>query len=217
MRVIGYTRISDTEQSLDGLSLDTQARTIKLECERRGWELVDVIKDDGYTGTNDNRPGLQRALGMLAKRNRPDAIVVARLDRLTRSLKFLVDLTQRADRRWGIVALDMDLNTMTANGQLVVHLPGSVGQWESRMNSERTSAGMKARHAAARAKGEAFGFQPRVDEVTVARIIRARKRGESFAAIARRLDKQGVPTPGGGARWYASTVERICKREAVAS
>lgn len=218
MRVLGYTRISDAEQSKDGLSLDTQRAAIEAECERRGWELIEVIEDDGYSGRNDKRPGLQRALTMLGrKKERPDAVVVARLDRLTRSLKNLVDFMERADTRWGIVALDMDLNTTTANGQLVMHLLGAVAHWESRMNSERTSAGMRAVHAKKRAEGEAFGFQPGVDQVTVARILKARSRGDSFNAIAKRLDAQRVPTPGGGARWYPSTVERIVKREAVAS
>lgn len=219
MKVIGYTRISDSEQSTDGLSLDTQRVVIQRYCEQRGWELIEIIEDDGYSGRNDDRPGLQRALGMLAKRRgqRPDAIVVARLDRLARSLANLVtyiDLSR--ERRWGLVAIDMDLNTTSANGRLVIRIIASVAEWESEINSERTSAGMRAVHAAKRERGEAFGFQPLVDQVTVARIVRARGRGESFGAIARRLDRQGVPTPGGGSRWYPSTVERICKRQAVA-
>ncbi len=219
MRVIGYTRISDTEQSTDGLSLDTQRKVIERYCEQRGWELIEVIEDDGYTGRNDNRPGLQRALAMLGKRkgHRPDAIVVARLDRLARSLANLVryiDLSR--ERRWGLVAIDMDLNTTSANGRLVIRIIASVAEWESEINSERTSAGMRAVHARKRANGEQFGFQPGVDALTVTKILRARRRGDSFNVIARKLDKAGTPTPGGGARWYPSTVERICKREAVA-
>ncbi len=209
MKVIGYTRVSTREQVDDGLSLATQRAAIEAECERRGWTLIEVIEDAGFTGRDDDRPGLQRALTMLGKRNRPDAIVVARLDRLTRSLKDLVDYVERADRRWGLVALDMDLNTTTANGQLVVHLLGSVAQWESRMNSERVSRGMREVHAERKASGQPFGFQPQVDPTTAARIVRARKRGDSYGRIAKRLDHDRVPTPGGGVRWYPSTVSRI--------
>lgn len=220
MRVIGYTRISDTEQSTDGLSLETQRKVIERYCEQRGWDLIEVIEDDGYTGRNDNRPGLQRALVMLAKRkgHRPDAIVVSRLDRLARSLANLVTYIDLArERRWGLVALDMDLNTTTANGRLVIRIIASVAEWESEINSERTSAGMRAIHAAKRARGEAFGYQAQADPATVRRIVRARAKGDSFNAIARRLDAARVPTPGGGARWYPSTVERIYKRQTVAS
>jgi DNA invertase Pin-like site-specific DNA recombinase len=211
MKVIGYVRISDSEQSTDGLSLDTQEQAIRRACEQRGWECLAVLRDDGYTGRNDDRPGLDQARAMLAKRNRPDALVVSRLDRLTRSLKDLAVLIEESDKRWGIVALDFDLNTTTANGELVAHIIGAVARWESRMNSERTSAGMKAIHARKRAKGEAFGFQSQADPRTIKRIVRARSRGESFATIAKRLDRD-TPPPGGGARWYPSTVERIYKR-----
>lgn len=214
MQVIGYTRVSTREQAEDGLSLATQRKAIQAECERRGWDLVEVIVDDGFTGRNDDRPGLQRAMAMLAKRNRPQAIVVARLDRLTRSLKDLASLMEQADRRWGIVALDMDLNTTTANGQLVMHIIGAVAYWESRMNSERVSAGMRAAHAEAKANGQRLGFQAQVPDDVTRRIVKARKRGDAYNAIAKRLDKQSVPTPNGAKRWYPSTVERICKRQA---
>lgn len=209
MKVIGYTRVSTREQSEDGLSLDTQRKAIEAEADRRGWDLVEIIEDDGYTGRNDNRPGLQRVMSLMAKRNRPDALVVVRLDRLTRSLKGLVDLLDKADHRWGLVALDMDLNTTTANGQLVVHLLGAVAHWESRMNSERVSAGMRAAHAQARARGRSLGFQPGTPPEVVRRIVRARNKGEPYNVIASRLDRTKVPTPGGGRHWYPSTVARI--------
>lgn len=216
MRVIGYTRVSTAEQAKDGWTLGQQRKDIERECERRGWDLIEVIEDAGFSGRNDNRPGLQRALGMLTKRKgkRPDAIIVARLDRLARSLANLVayiDLSRK--QKWGIVALDMDLNTTTANGRLVTRIIASVAEWESEINGERVRDGM----AEARANGKRFGFQAVTPDDVVARIVRQRKRGSTFGAIARRLDAQQVPTPGGGARWYPSTVERIYKREAVAS
>src|SRR5215216_564983 len=104
MRILGYARVSQADQSTDGLSLDTQSQAIRRACEQRGWELIEVIEDDGYTGRNDRRPGLQRAKAMLAKRkgHRPDAIVVSRLDRLTRSLKDLAGLIEEAEGRFGI-------------------------------------------------------------------------------------------------------------------
>jgi DNA invertase Pin-like site-specific DNA recombinase len=217
MRVVGYTRVSTREQADEGLSLDVQRRAIEDYCARKGWDLIDVIEDDGYTGTNEHRPGYAHLMDMVSRRNRPNAIVVARLDRLCRSVVNLGGLIKASKDKWGLVALDYDLNTATANGRLVAHIIGAVAEWESDMNSERTSAGMKAAHERAKATGHQFGFPTRVDEVTVQRIMRARRRGESFGAIARRLDSQRVTPPGGGARWYGSTVERIYKREAVSS
>ncbi len=212
MRVVGYIRVSTREQAEEGYSLTTQREAIEAECERRGWELVAILADEGYSGRTDDRPALNEVLRMLAKRNGPKAIVVARLDRLCRSITHLGRLTDESLRqKWGIVALDHELNTTTANGRLVAHIIGSVAQWESEMLGERVSRGMRAAHAAARAEGRPFGFQSSTPHEVVTRIVRARKRGDSFNKIAQRLDRQGTPTPNGGARWYPSTVARIYK------
>ena len=213
MKVIGYTRVSTTEQAMYGWTLSQQRKDIEAECERRGWELIEVIEDAGYTGTNDDRPGLQKALAMLAKRNGPQAIVVVRLDRLARSTQHLCEYISLCKRqKWSMVALDVDLDMTTATGRLMARLLAAIGEWESEVNGDRVREGM----AEARANGKVFGFQPQVDQITVARILSARRRGDPYGVIAKRLDKQRVPTPGGGARWYASTVERIYKRELVA-
>lgn len=205
MKVIGYTRVSTADQARDGYSLDAQRQAIEAECERRGWGLVEVIEDAGFSGRSDDRPGLQRALKLLAKR-KAKGIVVARLDRLARSLLDLarwIDLS--AKQKWAIVALDHELNTTTANGRLVARIIASVAQWESEINGERVRDGM----AEARANGKVFGFQRQAPDEVVAKIVRARRRGDSFNTIARRLDRQGIPTPNGGQKWYPSTVSRI--------
>lgn len=61
-RVVGYCRVSTSEQVDSGLGLEAQRRAIRLECERRGWELVAVEEDAGVSGKVTSRPGLQRAL-----------------------------------------------------------------------------------------------------------------------------------------------------------
>jgi DNA invertase Pin-like site-specific DNA recombinase len=218
MRVIGYTRVSTREQAKDGWTLAQQRKDIEREAERRGWELVEVIEDAGYSGTSDNRPGLQRALAMLAKRNGPEAIIIARLDRLARSTQNLCEYIGLSKRqRWSMIALDVQLDTTTATGRLMVRLLAAIAEWESEVNGDRVRDGMAEARASLKAEGKPvrFGFQAQVDNATVERILRARKRGDTFNAIARKLDAAGTPTPGGGARWYPSTVERICKREAV--
>jgi DNA invertase Pin-like site-specific DNA recombinase len=210
MRVIGYTRVSTAEQARDGWTLAQQRAAIEAEAERRGWELVEVIEDAGYTGRNTDRPGLQRALALLGKRHGPKAVLVVRLDRLARSLLNLAEYIElSAKQRWGIVALDHELNTTTANGRMVARIIATVAQWESEINGERVREGM----AEARASGKVFGFTRLAPPEVVARIVKQRNRGRSFGSIASSLDKQGIATPGGGSRWYPSTVARIYKAE----
>jgi DNA invertase Pin-like site-specific DNA recombinase len=210
LRMLGYVRVSTHEQALDGFSLDSQTEVLRAAADRAGWEL-EVIVDAGYSGRSDNRPGLQECLRRL-RRHEADGLVVVRLDRLARSVKHLVSFAEAADRqRWNLVALDMSLDTTTPNGRLVVHILAAVAQWESEMIGVRTREGM----AEAKAQGARFGFVRQVDDASVARIRAERSQGNSFRRIARDLDADGVPTPAGGKRWYASTVRRIAEGAAA--
>ena len=214
MRVVGYTRVSTAEQAKDGWTLAQQRADIVAECERRGWELVDVVEDAGYSGTKDDRPGLLRVLAML-RRRQAGAVVVARLDRLARSTQQLCDyIVQSKKQRWSMVALDVALDTTTANGRFMVRVLAAVAEWESEMNGERVRQGMAEAAASHRAEGRAvpWGFKPQVDDATTVRILAARQAGQSYGRIAAALDAEQVPTPGGGARWYPSTVAGIVKR-----
>src|SRR5665647_134111 len=84
MKVIGYLRCSTREQAESGLGLDAQRRTISDEAGRRGWEVVWLV-DDGRSARNLNRPALRQALALL-KQGEASALVVAKLDRLSRSV-----------------------------------------------------------------------------------------------------------------------------------
>lgn len=222
MKVVGYIRVSTTEQARDGFSLDAQRKDIERECELRGWELVDVLADEGYSGKRDDRPALQQALSLL-KRKKASAIVVVRMDRLARSTQHLCEFILLSRRqKWGIVAMDFGFDTTTANGRLIARILASVAEWESEVNGERVREGMAEARASRKANGEPvrFGFQRKTPDAVVDKIVRARKRGDSFNVIAKRLDKQGTPTPNGGQRWYPSTVARIynaAQREQVSA
>ncbi|KAA1423194.1 recombinase family protein [Nocardioides antri] len=215
MRVVGYVRVSTTEQARDGYSLDAQRAAIEAECARRGWELVDVLADEGYSGKRDDRPALQQALTLL-RRKKARAIVVVRMDRLARSTQHLCEfILQSRKQKWGIVAMDFDFDTTTANGRLIARILASVAEWESEVNGERVREGMAEARAQRQADGEpvTWGFKRQTPAEVVGRIVRARRKGDSFNTIARRLQESRTPAPGGGERWYPSTVRRIFDAE----
>src|SRR6476619_4615889 len=85
MRVLGYVRVSTSEQASKGAGLEAQRRAILAECQRRGWHLVETIDDAGYSARDLRRPGIQEALRAL-ERGEASALVVAKLDRLSRSM-----------------------------------------------------------------------------------------------------------------------------------
>jgi site-specific DNA recombinase len=95
MRIIGYVRVSTNEQAENGVSLAAQEQKIRGYCKLNDWQCLEVVRDDGYSAKDLKRPGLQRILDELpTKGRRFDGIVVAKLDRLTRSVGDLNRLTE---------------------------------------------------------------------------------------------------------------------------
>lgn len=202
--MVGYVRVSTREQADSRLGLDAQRRGLVAEAERRGWELV-IVEDAGYTAHTESRPGLQQALAML-KRHEADALVVYKLDRLSRSVQHFAKYLKLAEhQRWALVALDMQIDMTTPNGRLVAHILVAVGPWESEVIGSRTADAM----AEAKTRGVRFGRERMADDATVRRILTLRLEGCSFARIATMLDSEAIPTPNGARRWYGSTVSRL--------
>ena len=103
-RVIGYVRVSTDEQVESGAGLAAQRSAIAAECSRRGWKLAALLEDAGASGGSmRGRPGLHCALETI-EAGRADALVVAKLDRLSRSLLDFASLMDRSRRcGWSMV------------------------------------------------------------------------------------------------------------------
>src|SRR3954467_11601838 len=82
---LAYLRVSTDEQAHGGAGLEAQRAAILAEAERRGWAEVRFIEDAGYSGKNTRRAGLRLALEVL-QRGEAGGLVVAKMDRLSRSL-----------------------------------------------------------------------------------------------------------------------------------
>jgi DNA invertase Pin-like site-specific DNA recombinase len=97
MRTIGYVRASTDRQADKGVSLEAQEAKIRAMATVQGVDLVDVIVDGGESAKSLNRPGLQKLLGLVNK-GEVQAIIIAKLDRLTRSMKDLCGLLELPGR-----------------------------------------------------------------------------------------------------------------------
>jgi DNA invertase Pin-like site-specific DNA recombinase len=206
--VLGYVRVSTDEQGNSGAGLEAQRRAIVRECRRRGWRLVDVIEDAGYSAKDLKRPGIQAALEALSSGD-ARALVAAKLDRLSRSMLDFTALMATAQKQgWALVALDCAVDTTTPAGEAMANVLATFAQFERRLISQRTREAL----AVKREKGVVLGRPTSVDDSVVRRIVRERKRGRSFRAIAESLNEDGVPTGQGGKRWYAATVRSVALR-----
>jgi DNA invertase Pin-like site-specific DNA recombinase len=209
MRVVGYIRVSTEEQGDSRAGLEAQEAAIRAEVERREWELVELYVDVASGKTLRKRDNLGVALRALAD-GAADALVVAKLDRLSRSvLDFAGIMETAAAEGWSLVVIDLGVDTTTPNGELVANIMISMAQWERRIIGERT----KSAHAPVKARGTKVGRKSGVADETVRLIRVMRDAGSSWQKIADALTAEGVET-GQGGKWHAATVRRIYLRAA---
>lgn len=211
MRAITYTRVSTGKQAESGLSLDAQQADTDADARRRGWTVVHRATDAGKSGTSmTGRDALNDALDRLA-RGEADALIAATHDRLARSTIDLTRLIARARTEgWKLIVLDLDLDTSTPAGELVMTVMAAMAQYESRLISARVSM----THAQRRRRGLRAGTPPVLLDDLRRSIADRHAAGESLAGIARDLNASHVPTARGG-RWFASTVAHVVRSVAL--
>lgn len=205
MRVIGYARVSTSEQADSRLGLEAQRAAILAECRRRGWELIEMLEDGGHSAKDLRRPGIRLALEAL-ERKKADALVVGKLDRLSRSMLDFTSLMEKAQRQgWALVALDAPVDTTTPAGEAMASVLAVFSQFERRLIGQRTKEAL----AQKRAQGVRLGRPRQLPEKVRKRIKRRRAAGHTLARIADDLNREGVATAQGGAKWYPSTVRAV--------
>lgn len=200
--VIGYARVSTVEQADSGNGIAAQEAAIRAECDRRGWTLAYIARDEGVSGKTLDRPALTEALERIAG-GEAVGIVAAKLDRLSRSVVDfgrLLEWASEADAT--VVALDLGVDTSTASGRLVANVLASVAEWERGVTAERTRDALAARKSA----GLPIS-RPAVSSDLAARIAAMRASGSTYQAIADTLNAEGVPTARGAAAWRVSSVQ----------
>ncbi len=226
-RAVGYIRVSTEGQAEEGVSLAAQRAKLEAFAIAADLELVAIREDAGVSAKTLARPGLQAALADL-REGRADALLVTKLDRLTRSVGDLGSLLERYfAERFSLLSIADSVDTRTAGGRLVLNVLTSVAQWEREAIGERTRDALRHLKAqGVRIGGEALGWR-RTDELdgegrkvwapdleeqtTAARILELRVAGASLRAICAALVAEGHRTKRGG-RWAPQTVAQVLAR-----
>ena len=229
-RVVGYVRVSTEEQAKEGISLEAQRAKLEAYCLAMDLDLVAVRGDAGASAKSlRKRPGLAEALGDLEE-GRADAIIVCKLDRLTRSVRDLGDLVERYfASRFILLSLTDSIDTRTAGGRLVLNVLASVSQWEREAIGERTretltylktqgvrlgGEGLGWRRTSERdEEGRAVVVEDLAERAVLARIKALKAAGLSLRVICARLEAEGVAAKRGG-RWVPGTLSKILRRAA---
>jgi DNA invertase Pin-like site-specific DNA recombinase len=219
-RVVGYVRVSTDEQADSGAGLDAQRAAITAECQRRGWELVAIIADEGVSGGVPfaERPGGRQVLDLLGGRQ-AGGLMVAKLDRLTRSVPDAGNLLVLFSRkRWALALLDLGVDTSTPMGEAMANIAATFAQLERRLIGQRTREAMatipRGPHVGKDGlPRSAIGRPVAIDPAVEARVVELRQLRVSLRAIADRMNAEAGVGPYGG-RWHVSTVVRVLGRHA---
>ncbi len=216
-----YVRVSTDEQVQNGASLVTQESRCRAYCQSRGWKVTRVYRDDGYSAKNLKRPALQAMLAD-AKIGAFTVMVVYRVDRLTRRLRDLLELTD-TKHSTALVSVNESFDTTTPAGRAMLSLLGTFAQFERENTVARITDALRHRKENGRVYGVTpLGFDRKgnrlvpnlKEQMIVRRIFVERKKGRTLGAIAEKLNRDHVRTKQGkGNRWWASTVSSVLKND----
>jgi site-specific DNA recombinase len=200
-KVIGYCRVSTEKQADRGVSLDAQVSKIQAMAVVQGSEVAEIITDAGESAKSLLRPGMGRLLAMVDG-GQVQTVIIAKLDRLTRSVKDLGEILERFQRRnVSLVSVAESLDTGSAAGRLVLNVMASVSQWEREAIGERTASALQYKKANRRVYSPTpYGFEREGDtlvpvvseQAVIARIRLLHCNGHSLRKIAAALNQDGA-------------------------
>lgn len=165
IRAVAYIRVSTAVQVDRGMSLEAQQERIAQYAKVHDLEIVAVEVDAGLSASSTDRPGLQRALARLDAFE-AQALVVAKLDRLSRSIRdmcVLVD-TYFKDGQCSLMSVNESIDTGTAGGRMILNVLTCLAQWERESAAERTAEVMQHLKASGRFTGGWPPFGSYVDD-----------------------------------------------------
>jgi len=220
-RTVAYIRVSTDKQADHGVSLSAQRAKCEAYASLYDLDLVAIVEDAGVSAKTMQRDGLSEALGMLES-GAAEALLVVKLDRLTRSVRDLDTLITRyfGGERFALLSVSENIDTRSAAGRLVLNVLASVSQWEREATGERTKAALAHKRSKGERVGECpFGYRVGADGIhleecpteqnAIARVIELRGGGLSYRKVAAALNAEGTRARRGG--WSSTTVYRLVK------
>jgi DNA invertase Pin-like site-specific DNA recombinase len=222
-KFIAYYRVSTGRQGKSGLGLEAQREAVKTYLNGGDWVIVDEFTEV-ESGKNSDRPALEKALTAAGQHRA--ALVVSKVDRLTRSVAFLSRLLEA-----GIDVRFADLPRIEgATGRFLLQQMVAVAELEAGMISARTKAALAAAKKRGTKLGGNRGVRPTAKMRAASTAVlkkRASTRAADIApviaelqaagatslrAIADGLNAQGIPTARGAGQWSAVQVQRVLER-----
>ena len=213
-----YTRVSTEEQAKEGYSLAAQDERLRSHAKSQGWAVYKLYIDDGYSAASRNRPALKKLL-FDASMGRFEVVLVYKIDRLSRSLKDLIDIVAELNQfDIGFKSCTELIDTTRPEGRLMFHQFGSFAQYERELIGQRTRFGMMKRLRGGLWNGiPPYGYRIVEGKLVVEPAEAERVRGifewylrknMGVVAISRELNRLGV-APRKGDLWKGTRVHKM--------
>lgn len=225
MQVYGYIRVSTDEQAEKGNSLFEQEERIKAYCKVKDWPEPILFIDDGYSAKNIFRPDLTKLLDTV-KINRNGIVITTKLDRLSRKLFDILNLTQYFEKYdFNYVSATEGFDTSTPAGRLCLQMLGMVAEFERERNGERVRDNMLslARNSTKIITRPCFGYdvidgkmQVNIEEaLIIQKMAQWAIAGEGSRTIAKRLNNDLLVKTKEGNEWHDKVVRDLLRRETL--
>ncbi|MCX4256477.1 MAG: recombinase family protein [Oscillospiraceae bacterium] len=217
-----YIRVSTLEQAQEGYSVGEQKERLIAYCKAHDWLIADVYVDAGYTGSNINRPGMQKLIG---ETDKFDLVLVYKLDRLSRSQRDTLYLIEEIflPHNVDFISMQESFDTSTPFGKAMIGLLAVFAQLEREQIKERTRMGRIARAKAGLYHGGGYiptGYDYLDGKLVinpyeaeqVQKIFEWYLAGNSLKSVAERLHEEGYTTRYGNySSW--STIRNILEND----
>jgi site-specific DNA recombinase len=220
-RAILYARVSTDEQARSGYSLAQQLEALREYSIREGYEVLEEVKDPGHSGASLERPGMDRVRDLVAA-GKVSAVLAQDRDRFAREPAYHYLLRREFEEHGCKLKALNDRGDESPEGELTDGILDQLAKFERAKMAERTRRG---KHRKLRQGKLIAGYTPGygyrynatrdglvVDEEqmrTVRRIFEMVARGESFYALIKAFEREGVRSPTGRERWNRPTLRNL--------
>ena len=217
-KVIGYVRVSSLVQKEKGNSIPNQIEKIESYCKLNGYELVDILKDDGISGmSKSKRKDYLKLIDIMEDRN-IGGVVVNDLSRIGRKMSDVVEFVDIIKKKQiEFHSIKEGINNVSNVGGLIINILSSINQFEVEMLRNRISEVKQYKKSKNLVYGNLIYGKSKdgnrlidnIDELKTIKYMKyLRKKGYSYFKISDRLNKRNIKSKNGN-QWYGSGVRNI--------